>query len=310
MEQARMTKCTTANEAVWRNGGGSPQKVQCEFGSLPPAGSSVEAATTPSRWDVSRNLGTVHWKIEKLKSNIMRKLIVIILMLNTTGLFAQKFCHTDILNGEKLKSKNVVEQYLKYDFSDLWIQEKHTLGIIGDDYQRLYIKLIHVVKNESAPNEYLVYGRSKVRNNLCDFVGKITIEKIQETDREWFGVDNVYEGKSKTQGVLIAHYEFFESKTQKHTGIFSGILMTKWYLDKTDKMKYDDMNIHSDAYFNNSFVGTWTMYNSNLKKTCNWADYRVPNVKCDFDIGAGEFSVNEKYIINGWNREEEQQWWK
>ena len=35
--------------AVWRNGGRSPQKRQCEFESLYPAGSSVEAATTPSR---------------------------------------------------------------------------------------------------------------------------------------------------------------------------------------------------------------------------------------------------------------------
>ena len=31
----------------------APQKRQCKFGSLYPAGSSVEAATTPSRWDVS-----------------------------------------------------------------------------------------------------------------------------------------------------------------------------------------------------------------------------------------------------------------
>jgi hypothetical protein len=45
------------NEAVWRNGGIIPQKVQCEFGSLPPARSSVEAATTPSRWDVGRKRG-------------------------------------------------------------------------------------------------------------------------------------------------------------------------------------------------------------------------------------------------------------
>jgi hypothetical protein len=34
-------KWAASNEAVWRNGGISPQKVQCEFGSLPPAGSSV-----------------------------------------------------------------------------------------------------------------------------------------------------------------------------------------------------------------------------------------------------------------------------
>jgi hypothetical protein len=44
-----------ANEAVWRNGSSSPREVQCEFGSLSPARSSVETATTPSRWDVGRN---------------------------------------------------------------------------------------------------------------------------------------------------------------------------------------------------------------------------------------------------------------
>ena len=30
----------------------APQTRQCKFGSLYPAGSVVEAATTPSRWDV------------------------------------------------------------------------------------------------------------------------------------------------------------------------------------------------------------------------------------------------------------------
>jgi len=30
----------------------APQKRQCKFGSLYPAGSLVGAATTPSRWDV------------------------------------------------------------------------------------------------------------------------------------------------------------------------------------------------------------------------------------------------------------------
>ena len=31
----------------------TPQKRQCEIASLYPAGNFVEAATTPSRWDVS-----------------------------------------------------------------------------------------------------------------------------------------------------------------------------------------------------------------------------------------------------------------
>jgi len=32
----------------------TPQKRQCELETLYPAGSVVEAATTPSRWDVKR----------------------------------------------------------------------------------------------------------------------------------------------------------------------------------------------------------------------------------------------------------------
>jgi hypothetical protein len=35
------TKMPAANDAVWRNGSAAPQKVQCEFGSLSPARSSV-----------------------------------------------------------------------------------------------------------------------------------------------------------------------------------------------------------------------------------------------------------------------------
>jgi hypothetical protein len=37
MKNKNMDKKPAHNEAVWRNGGSSPQKVQCEFGSLPPA---------------------------------------------------------------------------------------------------------------------------------------------------------------------------------------------------------------------------------------------------------------------------------
>ena len=35
----------------------APQKGQCKFETLYPAGSLVGAATTPSRWDVARKRG-------------------------------------------------------------------------------------------------------------------------------------------------------------------------------------------------------------------------------------------------------------
>ena len=65
-------------------------------------------------------------------------------------------------------------------------------------------------------------------------------------------------------------------------------------------MVYDDTNIKADGYFNNAFVGSWKMYLSNVVKKCNWADYRVPECNCDFDIGSGEFNVSEKYWKYGW----------
>ena len=45
----------------------APQKWQCKFGSLHPAGSVVGAATTPSRWDVICHFGTAQcdWEAKK-----------------------------------------------------------------------------------------------------------------------------------------------------------------------------------------------------------------------------------------------------
>jgi hypothetical protein len=63
-----------ANEAVWRNGGSSPQKVQCGFGSLSPSRSSVKAATTPSRLGVSGKHSECQ-RTMKLKTNIEKEKI-------------------------------------------------------------------------------------------------------------------------------------------------------------------------------------------------------------------------------------------
>lgn len=207
------------------------------------------------------------------------------------------------MNGEKLFQTNETEKFLKYDFSELWLQTDNNLvyGILGDDFQRIQIKLLTIERNINNPNEYFVYGKSKVKENICDFVGKITILKIQESKREHFGVDEEFKNSGiKTQGLLSAKYEFFENKLQSNSGFFTGNLETKWFLDKDDKIQYDNINIHADGYFNNAFVGSWKMYDSKLEKKCHWGDYRVPSIDCSFDIGAGEFNVAEKYWKKGW----------
>lgn len=232
------------------------------------------------------------------------KIKIIISLLSFSMFYGQnKICFQNIMNDEQVLTENKIDDFIKYDFSNLLLKtdNKFVYGIIGDDYQRIRIKFVTIVKNEINPSEYLVYGKSNVKNNICEFIGKIVINKIQESKRIYFGVDN--ESKNigiKTQGLLTAKYEFFENKAQKHSGVLKGEFLSKWFIDKNDMIKYDDINAHSDSYFNNSFVGFWKMYNSEKEILCNWADFRVPDVKCDFDIGVAEFNVSEKYLKQDW----------
>ncbi len=99
-------------------------------------------------------------------------------------------------------------------------------------------------------------------------------------------------------------------------------------IDDKGQFRYDALNFFSDGFSNNQFVGSWTSYKTNKTKRCNWGDYRIPE-SGDLDIGAGEFSVNDKYLKNGWKiyklaqegftetsetkqakQKEEEQWWR
>jgi hypothetical protein len=64
MKSQERAKCTAANERFGVIAAVTPQIMQCKLASYYPAGSSVEAATTPSRHYVSRHLGTGQWKNE------------------------------------------------------------------------------------------------------------------------------------------------------------------------------------------------------------------------------------------------------
>jgi len=57
-----MTKETAANGRFGAMAAVSPQTILCEIARYYPAGSSVEAATSPSRWDVVRQRETAQRK--------------------------------------------------------------------------------------------------------------------------------------------------------------------------------------------------------------------------------------------------------
>lgn len=167
------------------------------------------------------------------------------------------------LLGDTLRSENVIDKYSVPDFSPLWLQTDNynVVGIIGDHNQRIKIKLLTINKDPNNREEYHVTGKSSVKGNICDFEGTIRIEKILEVEVIHLGVDNEYKDRGiKSQGVLVAQYEFFEKREQKHSGIFKGTLYTKWYIDANSEMRYDDIQNNADRYMNNAFLGTWQMY--------------------------------------------------
>ncbi|MEO5942436.1 MAG: hypothetical protein ABIP30_10010 [Ferruginibacter sp.] len=165
------------------------------------------------------------------------------------------------------------------------------LGFIGGNYQRFYIHFISVIQNPKNKYEYLVSGKTKVKETVCSFQGTITIKEAI-----------VYKSAdipSYKQGFINSEVILFEDKKQSSTGFIKGKLKSKFLIDNTGQFRYDALMFVADSFSNNEFVGSWTSYKTNVSKKCNWGDYRIPDCG-DLDIGAGEFSVNEKYVKNGW----------
>jgi hypothetical protein len=231
---------------------------------------------------------------------------------------AEKFKENQ-LHSKYLSVKDLKEQFIKYDFSFLFTHTKNSLiyGFIGDNYQRIKVKFINVKKDTLMPDTYNVYGKSMVKNNIDQFIGTIKILNIRKLKNISYGVDNEYKNKGiKGEFIIIGSYNLAEDKKQKHAGLFNGICKSDFYLKTNNRIYYDDLELNADGYTNNQFVGEWAPYNDDLKKKCNWGDFRIPN-SGDLDIGAGEFSPNNKYLKYGWQsvRDENKKlenahWWE
>jgi hypothetical protein len=214
---------------------------------------------------------------------------------------------TQNINNRLLQKNDLTGRVLSlslndFDFSRLFMHTDNSViyGFIGDNYQRIRIKFITVTKNQSSPDVYIVHGKSMVKNNICEFKGSITISNIKKYKTISYGVDDSYKNKGiKGQYVILGNYNFSEYETQAHSGIFKGVFQSNLYLDKNNKVHYDDIDDISDGYANNQYLGQWISYKGNIIKRCNWGDFRIPN-SGDLDIGAGEFSPADKYLKFGW----------
>jgi hypothetical protein len=206
--------------------------------------------------------------------------------------------------GQNTQTVNFIDEIKKRDASILWILDsiriEHSdryverfppLGYIGDNYQRIHVRFISVIQNPENKLEYFIYGKTKVRENICDFQGIITItkaEKYLESDLDYID-----------QGFISGKYKFFEDSKQSGTGTFSGEFRTDFYIDENDKLNYDALAFAAAGFMNNQFEGIWTSYLTGAQRKCNWGDYRIPDSGA-LDIGASELMIDEKYWQYGW----------
>lgn len=221
------------------------------------------------------------------------KYLLIILGLLTTGL----------TSAQDTLTKGFSKEISQSDISDLWtltsfraddenpVKRQEPLGFIGGNYQRFYIHFISVIRNHKNTLEYFVYGKTRVKDNICTFQGTIAISDAR-----------IYVGSDfppLKEGFIKGNYAFYEDPDQPGTGILKGTFRTDFYIDKKGEIQYNALDFSADGFSNNQFEGTWTSYKTGDSKICNWGDYRIPN-SGNFDAGAGEFSPDDKYLQYGW----------
>jgi hypothetical protein len=222
----------------------------------------------------------------------------------------------------KILDSNIDEIKLA-DIKNFWLDnsiQKRRFGFIGLDYCRLHIRFTSITKDTNIPNQYLVIGKSKVFNNVCEFHGIIDIKESYYTKSTDISENIV-------SGLIIGDYIFYEYNENNNSGVFKGKFVTYWMKDDNGDFTYMEL---PDNIGNNQFIGNWISYNkSNKKFIANWGNNRILG-SGDLDIGTSEFGVNIKYKEKGWDtflkatggiycdknireqaqKEEMREWWK
>ena len=262
----------------------------------------------------------------------MKPTIMTILVFSTKLLFGQVFEQTRT-------STDFYTQIKNHDLSVVWmadsifaneeemIKRPQVLGFIGDDFQRFHIRFTSITQNPLNPYEYFAYGKTKVKGSIRPFQGTIKITKA----RLYKEVDIQADGDvlpNHKQGFVVSEVTLFQDRQEESTGFFSGKSRSGFLIDDKGVFRYDAISFFDADFSNNDFVGTWTCYRTKLVKRVHWGDWRIPE-SGDLDIGSGEFSVNERYVENGWEsymnswllpydnpegrkarERERRQWWK
>ena len=218
------------------------------------------------------------------------------------------------LGFAKVPNNKLNEQLLRYDYSQV-LMRNDLLGYIGNG-QRLYMHFDTIYKDKANPHWYHVEGKSKVKQNLCSFTGRIDLHSFAPNEQ----LDpNVKRYKLKAQ------YRFNEDKAQNGSGFFASSF-SSYFIIYQDTAYFDSTEDGADGYNNNQFEGHWTSYRTKVSKKANFGVGRIPDSN-DLDVGSAEFRVTPNKQHLGWESytkafetetpegqkaqaEEDREWWK
>ncbi len=219
-----------------------------------------------------------------------RKIILLILIFITSKVPAQ-----DLNAMESNPSANIINEFSGYNLSSLFENTNGSYdGVIGNKNQRIRVYFDSIIKSDEDDFTYIVSGRTKVKENVCDFKGVISLYFANK--------DATFKEENETNeidGTLKGKYIFRENPDQKHTGLFTGELISYWTL------KDGNVRLGSGAYtsisYGFAFKGTWQGYRSDNISKCCWSNYRIPCAPDDFDMSDGPDVIpNISYKDAGW----------
>ena len=185
----------------------------------------------------------------------------------------------------------------RYEIEDFNVEkliskETEFHGMIGDDVQnmRIVFTSIHRISDE----KYEITGKSKVRNNICDFKGILNAIEIVESE-----FDSGDESPNIVDGKIIGNYSFNEDKNQSGAGIFEGTFEIYW-------AHYEDSLGVADIWYTYShytilFDGIWKSNHTGKTKKACWSDYKACFPE-GFNVSDGpDLIPDEKYRSKGWD---------
>ncbi len=196
---------------------------------------------------------------------------------------------------ESNPSVNIINQFSEVDLSSLFKNNYGSYdGVIGAKHQRIRIYFDSIIKSDDEDFNYIVSGRTKVKENVCDFKGTIVFYYANK--------DASFKNENETNeidGILKAAYIFRENPDQKSTGLFKGEIISYW--------TFEDGNVKlgTGAYtsidYGFAFQGSWQGYKSDNISRCCWSNYKIPCTPDDFNVSDGPDVIpNIKYKDAGW----------